>query len=173
MAVLVLDGAKPLDVGIPTQVFSRRPSTPCEVRVRGARPGAVRGGDGLAYQVAEGLEALQEADTVFVPGYCDPATTRWHCARALARRHPAVRVPVPVGSIVELNTAVARDVTREQVLAAYRTAADGPLHGILEFSEEPLVSSDLTGRHVEVVAWYDDEWGSSNRVVDTLELLAR
>lgn len=80
---------------------------------------------------------------------------------------------MPVGSIVELNTAVARDVTREQVLAAYRTAADGPLHGILEFSEEPLVSSDLTGRHVEVVAWCDDEWGSSNRVVDTLELLAR
>ncbi|WP_380158006.1 GlxA family transcriptional regulator [Kineococcus sp. R86509] len=135
VAVLVLDGAKPLDVGIPAQVFARRPSMPYEVRVCGARPGAVRGGDGLAYQVAEGLEALQEADTVFVPGYRDPATTRpapevvealraahargarlaaistgafalaatglldglratthWHYARALAQRHPAVRV---------------------------------------------------------------------------------
>jgi glyceraldehyde 3-phosphate dehydrogenase len=101
----------------------------------------------------------------------------------------SIRVPVPVGSIVELNTTVARDVTREQVLAAYRAAADGPLDGILEFSEEPLVSSDITGRrasavfdsaltrvdgrHVKVVAWYDNEWGFSNRVVDTLELLAR
>ncbi|MFD0483024.1 type I glyceraldehyde-3-phosphate dehydrogenase [Kineococcus sp. GCM10028916] len=101
----------------------------------------------------------------------------------------SIRVPVPVGSIVELNTTVARDVTREQVLAAYRAAADGPLNGILEFSEEPLVSSDITGRpasavfdsaltrvdgrHVKVVAWYDNEWGFSNRVVDTLELLAR
>jgi glyceraldehyde 3-phosphate dehydrogenase (phosphorylating) len=101
----------------------------------------------------------------------------------------SIRVPVPVGSIVELNTTVARDVTRDQVLAAYRAAADGPLKGILEYADEPLVSSDITGRpvsavfdaaltrvdgrHVKVVAWYDNEWGFSNRVVDTLELLAR
>ena len=101
----------------------------------------------------------------------------------------SIRVPVPVGSIVELNTTVARDVTREQVLEAYRAASHGPLAGILEFSEDPLVSSDITGqaasaifdsaltrvdgRHIKVVAWYDNEWGFSNRVVDTLELLAR
>jgi glyceraldehyde 3-phosphate dehydrogenase len=101
----------------------------------------------------------------------------------------SIRVPVPVGSIVELNTAVSRDVTRDEVLAAYRAAADGPLLGILEYADEPLVSSDITGRpasavfdaaltrvdgrHVKVVAWYDNEWGFSNRVVDTLELLAR
>ncbi|WP_305785361.1 type I glyceraldehyde-3-phosphate dehydrogenase [Symbioplanes lichenis] len=100
----------------------------------------------------------------------------------------SIRVPVPVGSIVELNATVAREVTRDDVLAAYRAAADGPLAGILEYSDDPLVSSDITGnpassifdslltradgRHVKVVAWYDNEWGFSNRVVDTLELLA-
>ncbi|GAA2752809.1 type I glyceraldehyde-3-phosphate dehydrogenase [Amnibacterium kyonggiense] len=100
----------------------------------------------------------------------------------------SIRVPVPVGSIVELNAAVARDVTREQVLDAYRTAAAGPLAGVLEYSEDALVSSDIVGnpassifdsaltradgKHVKVVAWYDNEWGFSNRVVDTLELLA-
>jgi glyceraldehyde 3-phosphate dehydrogenase len=99
----------------------------------------------------------------------------------------SIRVPVPVGSIVELNTVVTRDVTRDDVLTAYRTAAQGPLAGILEYSEEALVSSDITGnpasaifdsaltrvdgRHVKVVAWYDNEWGFSHRVVDTLELL--
>ncbi|MFB7597811.1 type I glyceraldehyde-3-phosphate dehydrogenase [Streptomyces sp. NPDC056160] len=99
----------------------------------------------------------------------------------------SIRVPVPVGSIVELNTTVARDVSRDEVLAAYRAAAQGPLAGILEYSEDPLVSSDITGnpasavfdsaltrvdgRHVKVVAWYDNEWGFSNRVIDTLELL--
>ncbi|MFD8076258.1 type I glyceraldehyde-3-phosphate dehydrogenase [Streptomyces sp. NBC_00510] len=101
----------------------------------------------------------------------------------------SIRVPVPVGSIVELNTTVSREVTREQVLDAYRAAADGKLKGILDYATEPLVSSDITGhpassifdaaltrvdgRHVKVVAWYDNEWGFSNRVVDTLELLAR
>jgi glyceraldehyde 3-phosphate dehydrogenase len=101
----------------------------------------------------------------------------------------SIRVPVPVGSLVELNTTVSREVSREDVLAAYRAAADGPLKGILEYSDEPLVSSDVSGQpasaifdaeltrvdgnHVKVVAWYDNEWGFSNRVVDTLELLAR
>jgi glyceraldehyde 3-phosphate dehydrogenase len=101
----------------------------------------------------------------------------------------SIRVPIPVGSIVELNATVAREVSRDDVLAAYRAAADGPLQGILEYSEDPLVSSDITGNpassifdslltrvegeHVKVVAWYDNEWGFSNRVVDTLELLAR
>ena len=100
----------------------------------------------------------------------------------------SIRVPVPVGSIVELNTVVSRDVTREQVLEAYRAAADGSLAGILEYTEEPIVSSDITGppaaavfdssltrvdgRHIKVVASYDNEWGFSNRVVDTLGMLA-
>jgi glyceraldehyde 3-phosphate dehydrogenase len=101
----------------------------------------------------------------------------------------SIRVPVPVGSIVELNTVVAKEVTRDQVLAAYRAAADGPLKGIMDYSDAPLVSSDIVGqaassifdsaltrvdgRHVKVVAWYDNEWGFSNRVIDTLELLGR
>jgi len=100
----------------------------------------------------------------------------------------SIRVPVPVGSLVELNTVVAREVTRDQVLEAYQVAAAGPLAGVLEYSDEPLVSADITGnpasaifdsaltrvegRHVKVVAWYDNEWGFSNRVVDTLQLLA-
>ncbi|HEY5222970.1 MAG TPA: type I glyceraldehyde-3-phosphate dehydrogenase [Microbacteriaceae bacterium] len=100
----------------------------------------------------------------------------------------SIRVPVPVGSLVELNTVVSHDVTRDEVLKAYRTAAEGPLAGILEYSDDPLVSSDITGnpasaifdsaltrvdgRNIKVVAWYDNEWGFSNRVVDTLELLA-
>ena len=72
VAVLVLDGAKPLDVGIPAQVFSTRPSMPFEVRVCGPAPGLVTGGDGLSYHVAHGLEALEWAEIVFIPGYRRP-----------------------------------------------------------------------------------------------------
>lgn len=68
MVVLVLPGAKPLDVGIPAQVFSTRASMPYEVRVCGESPGLVSGGDGLAYAVTYGLEALEWADIVFLPG---------------------------------------------------------------------------------------------------------
>jgi transcriptional regulator GlxA family with amidase domain len=75
VAVLVLEGAKPLDVGIPAQVFASRASMPYEVRVCGAVPGLVTGGDGLSYHVADGLEALEWADSVFIPGYRSPATT--------------------------------------------------------------------------------------------------
>ncbi|MFJ7287828.1 type I glyceraldehyde-3-phosphate dehydrogenase [Curtobacterium sp. NPDC098951] len=102
----------------------------------------------------------------------------------------AIRVPVPVGSIVELNTVVSRDVSVDEVNAAYRAAASGPLQGVLAYTADPLVSTDITrrpessvfdslltrvdgGRHVKVVAWYDNEWGFSNRVVDTLGMLAR
>ncbi|GLY19474.1 glyceraldehyde-3-phosphate dehydrogenase [Kineosporia sp. NBRC 101677] len=100
----------------------------------------------------------------------------------------SIRVPVPVGSLVELNTSVSHEVSREEVLNAYQAAAKGRLEGILEYADEPLVSSDITGRsasaifdsaltrvdgkHVKVVAWYDNEWGFSHRVVDTLELMA-
>ncbi|BFO18002.1 hypothetical protein SHKM778_43900 [Streptomyces sp. KM77-8] len=72
VAVLVLEGAKPLDVGIPAQVFTTRASMPYEVRVCGAVPGLVTGGDGLSYSVAHGLDALEWADIVFIPGYRSP-----------------------------------------------------------------------------------------------------
>jgi transcriptional regulator GlxA family with amidase domain len=72
VAVLVLDGAKPLDVGIPAQIFSTRQSMPYEVRVCGAHPGMVTGGDGLSYHVADGLEAFEWAETIFIPGYRHP-----------------------------------------------------------------------------------------------------
>ena len=101
----------------------------------------------------------------------------------------SMRVPVPVGSIVELNAAVSREVTREEILEAYRTAAGGELKGILEFSDEPLVSSDIVGnshssifdseltevlgKHVKVTSWYDNEWGFSNRAAEMLEKLAQ
>lgn len=101
----------------------------------------------------------------------------------------AIRVPVPVGSIVEINTTVSRDVTRDEVLDAYKKAAEGELKGILDYEDEPVVSSDIVGqpassifdsaltrvdgKHVKVVAWYDNEWGFSNRVVDNLEFIGK
>lgn len=99
----------------------------------------------------------------------------------------AIRVPVPVGSIVEINATVSREVTRDEVLDAYKKAAEGELKGILTYETEPVVSSDIAGqeassifdaaltrvqgKHVKVVAWYDNEWGFSNRVVDNLEFI--
>lgn len=72
VAVVVLEGAKPLDVGIPAQVFTTRPSMPYSVRVCGVEAGPVSGADGLSYHVQEGLEALAEADLIFIPGYKQP-----------------------------------------------------------------------------------------------------
>ena len=101
----------------------------------------------------------------------------------------AIRVPVPVGSIVEINTTVSSDVTRDEVLDAYKKASEGELKGILDYEDEPVVSSDIVGqpassifdsaltrvdgKHVKVVAWYDNEWGFSNRVVDNLEFIGK
>lgn len=187
VAVLVLEGAKPLDVGIPAQVFTTRASMPYEVRVCGAEPGLVAGGDGLSYHVADGLDALAWADIVFIPGYRFPdredpprsvveallaahargtrlaaistgafalaatglldgkrATTHWHYARALAAKHPLVRVDenvlfVDEGSVLtsagaasgidlclhilrkDLGVAVSNHAARRLVAAPYRS----------------------------------------------------
>jgi glyceraldehyde 3-phosphate dehydrogenase len=100
----------------------------------------------------------------------------------------AMRVPVPDGSTVDLVVELESEVTVDDVNAAVRTAAEGPLAGIVEYSEAPLVSSDiignshssvfdapftrvLDGHTVKVLAWYDNEWGYSNRVVDLVERL--
>jgi glyceraldehyde 3-phosphate dehydrogenase len=102
----------------------------------------------------------------------------------------AMRVPVPDGSVVDLACRVARPARTAEVNGAVREAAAGAMRGIVEYSEVPLVSTDIIGNsrsavfdalstvaegdgYVRVVAWYDNEWGYSNRVVDLVDRLAR
>jgi glyceraldehyde 3-phosphate dehydrogenase len=99
----------------------------------------------------------------------------------------AMRVPVPDGSVTDLVCNVGRDTSIEEINAAYRAAADGPLKDVLVFTEDPIVSSDIvgspasctfdslltmvSGRMVKVIGWYDNEWGYSNRLVDLVSLV--
>jgi len=103
----------------------------------------------------------------------------------------SLRVPVPVVSIVDLTVTLKRDVTVDEVNNAFRqAAAEGPLKGILGYSDEPLVSSDyqgdprssiidglstlvIGGNLVKILAWYDNEWGFSNRLVGLAKLMAQ
>lgn len=95
----------------------------------------------------------------------------------------AMRVPTPDVSLVDLVATVSRDTSAEEINAAFASAASGPLNGILDYTEEPLVSIDFTshpassiidaqstsvmgGRLVKIISWYDNEWGYSNRCVD-------
>jgi glyceraldehyde 3-phosphate dehydrogenase len=100
----------------------------------------------------------------------------------------AIRVPVPDGSMVDLTVILSREVTKEEVNAALKAAADGPMKGIIRYSEEPIVSNDIigdpasnifdspltmaSGSMVKVCAWYDNEWGYSARCVDLLVRMA-
>jgi glyceraldehyde 3-phosphate dehydrogenase len=99
----------------------------------------------------------------------------------------AVRAPVPTGSVVDLTVECARETSVEEVNGALKAAADsGPLAGILQYTEDPIVSTDIIssqfssivdslltavmdGTMLKVVAWYDNEWGYSNRVVDLVQ----
>ncbi|CAN1506275.1 GapA Glyceraldehyde-3-phosphate dehydrogenase/erythrose-4-phosphate dehydrogenase [Microbacteriaceae bacterium] len=100
----------------------------------------------------------------------------------------ALRVPVPTGSITDLTILSKKKVTIEEIKAAYKKAADGPLKGILKYTEDEIVSSDIvTDPHssifdaglvkvidqtVKISSWYDNEWGYSNRLVDLTVLVA-
>jgi len=109
----------------------------------------------------------------------------------------ALRVPVPDGSITDLTVTLKKDVSLKDILAAFRNAAQGKLRGILEYTEDPIVSSDIVGnphscifdakatvkipprpedapsRHWKVFGWYDNEWGYSCRTADLVERVAQ
>ena len=105
----------------------------------------------------------------------------------------AIRVPVADGSLVDLTATLGKSVTAEEVNAAIKNAAEGPMRGILEYCADPIVSSDVIhnpassifdalstltmpadgGKMVKVVSWYDNEWGYSMRTVDLIKLVAK
>ena len=126
-----------------------------------------------------------------------PTTTG--AAKAVGKVYPkldgllhgmAMRVPVPDGSTVDLVVELEKNVSVEEVNAAVKAAAEGPMAGVLEYTEDPIVSTDIIGNPhssifdaagtqvlggnlVKVLSWYDNEWGYSNRVVDLIERLGK
>jgi glyceraldehyde 3-phosphate dehydrogenase len=102
----------------------------------------------------------------------------------------ALRVPVPTGSVVDLTSVMSKNVTKEEVNAAMKKAAEGPLKGILMYTEDPIVSTDIIGdphssifaadftqvmggNLLKVVSWYDNEWGYSVRTADLIARIAK
>jgi glyceraldehyde 3-phosphate dehydrogenase len=101
----------------------------------------------------------------------------------------ALRVPIPTGSCTDLTTELSKSPTADEINAAFKAAADGPLKGILKYYDEPIVSTDIvTDPHscifdsgltkvidnqAKTVAWYDNEWGYSNRLVDLVALVGK
>ena len=101
----------------------------------------------------------------------------------------ALRVPVPTGSVTDLTVELSRETTAAEVNAAMKKAAEGPLKGILYYTEDPIVSTDIVtdshscifdagitkviGNQVKVAGWYDNEWGYSNRLVDLMTFIGK
>ena len=101
----------------------------------------------------------------------------------------ALRVPVPTGSVTDLTVELAKEASAEQINAALKSAANGALKGYLYYTEDPIVSSDIVtdpassivdagltkviGTTAKVVAWYDNEWGYSNRLVDLINYIGK
>ena len=99
----------------------------------------------------------------------------------------AMRVPVPDGSVVDLSVTLEKEATADEINSAMKAAAEGPMAGVLRYTDEPIVSSDIVGdphssvfdsaltmvmgRQAKVVAWYDNEWGFANRMVDLCKRL--
>ena len=144
----------------------------------------------VADQIHKDLRRARAAAVNIIP-------TSTGAARAIGKVIPeldgkldgfAIRVPVPVGSVVDLVVNVKKDVTVEAVNAAMKKAAEGPMKGILVYCDEPIVSSDIInnpassifdslltivkGKTVKVISWYDNEWGYSCRTVDIMEKMA-
>jgi glyceraldehyde 3-phosphate dehydrogenase len=101
----------------------------------------------------------------------------------------AVRVPIPTGSATDLTVELSRDTSAEEINAAVKAAAEGPMKGFLRYSTDPIVSSDIVtdpascifdapltkviGNQAKVIGWYDNEWGYSNRLADLITLIGK
>ncbi|MFE3544590.1 type I glyceraldehyde-3-phosphate dehydrogenase [Nocardia sp. NPDC059177] len=101
----------------------------------------------------------------------------------------ALRVPVPTGSVTDLTATLTKAATIDEINAAMKAAAEGPMKGILKYNEDPIVSSDIVtdphssiydapltkviGNEVKVVSWYDNEWGYSNRLANLVDLVGK
>ena len=99
----------------------------------------------------------------------------------------ALRVPVPDGSLTDFTVVLKREVTAEEINAALRAAADGPMKGILQYATDPIVSADIvgnphscivdselttsTGNLAKVIGWYDNEFGYSSRIADLISMI--
>jgi glyceraldehyde 3-phosphate dehydrogenase len=148
---------------------------------------AYTGGQTLVDQVGKDARRARSAAVNIIP-------TTTGAARAVGQVLPdlkgrldgmALRVPVPDGSLVDLVAVLLRDTTLFEVLTALRAAADGPMKGILEVTDDPIVSQDIVGnphssivdatacmslgpRMMKILSWYDNEWGYSKRVTDLM-----